>query len=130
MADFGTDISAFPDLDPSFALVTGTEAYLQAIARRYVTPRGALWAHPTYGEDVRDWLLESLTTASMVDLKRVLEEQAEMDERTISARAVVSYDSAAERITFSVELETAEGPFVLVMGVSSLTAEVLDARRG
>jgi len=126
VVDLGTDVSAWPDLDQSFALVSGTTAYLQAIARRLVTRAGSLVFHPSYGFDVRSLLNAALTSADLHAAKQRIEAQAEQDERTFSASCSLALNAEASRLSLRLDLETAAGPFSLVMAVDQVSATVLN----
>lgn len=125
--DFGSDISCIADIDASFAVVTGPTALAQAIARRLTTPRGALPYAPDYGTDVRLWLNDSFTTAQAGALQAAIEQEVEQDERVLSASAFASYDSTAQALAVSLQLDTAEGPFGLVLSISATTVQILEA---
>lgn len=125
MADFGTDILALDDLDPSFALVSGEAMLARAIARRLTTPRGGLFCDPDYGYDVRALLLDGLTPAKLASAQASIAAEVEKDERVAGATVTFTQDTTAERLTISIELETDEGPFDLVLSVDALSAELL-----
>jgi hypothetical protein len=81
MPGLGTDYSCDPwgGLSPSLAVVSPETAYVQAIARRLTTRRGGLWYDPTYGLDVRDYLLDVATDAQIA---AEVSGQVMLDERT------------------------------------------------
>src|SRR5690349_16156686 len=97
--DFGSDISGFPDLDPTFSLVSGTTALAQAIARRLESPRGSLWYAPDYGTDVRGRLNDAFTASGLHALQSDIEAECEKDERIRHASATVTLDSRRSTMT-------------------------------
>jgi hypothetical protein len=56
MADLGNDLACVFDLDPSVSEVSGRRALAEAIARRWLTPRGTLFYAPTYGAGLITYL--------------------------------------------------------------------------
>lgn len=128
MTDYGQDVSTFPDLDPGFAAPTGPRVVAESIARRLTTPRGALFWAPDDGFDVRELLNESVTSAKLSQWTRALEQECEKDERVLSASITLTYDSTGMALQIAASLDTADGPFVLVMVVTSVQLTILDAR--
>ena len=68
-----------PGLDPYMGLVSEGTAYMQAIVRRWTTPRGTLYRHPDYGYDVRQWLNDGLDEADLPTIESALAEEAMAD---------------------------------------------------
>jgi phage baseplate assembly protein W len=128
MTDFGTDISTYPDLDPSFGVISGQRVLAEAIARRLSTPAGTLTFSPDFGKDIRDSLNESFTQAKLSALQRAIRAEVEKDERVLSASVVVAYDAPSSTIHATIALESAAGPFNLVLAISAVSITVLDAR--
>ncbi len=125
--DYGTDVSALPDLDPSFAPRTGRAMVGEAVARRYSTPRGSLPSDSDYGLDLREFVHEQLTTATATRLKASIEAEAEKDERVLSASAVTTFVESTNTLTVEITLQLADGPFKLVLTVTAVSVEVLRA---
>jgi phage baseplate assembly protein W len=124
-ADFGSDVSTFPGLDPSFQLQTGSRVLMEALARRLMTPRGTLPFAEDYGTDVRAWLSEGIEGADLDDLKAAVEQELLKDERVDDVQVVVEWVPQEERLTIRAAVDTAEGPFRLVLGVTELTVALL-----
>lgn len=126
MADFGVDISALPDLD--FRLQSGLPNLAEAVARRLMTPRGGLFYDPDYGLDLRQYLNEALTDEVRYEIETLVAAECEQDERILAANAtVVEGPPQARALRILIELETAEGPFRLLLGVNAVSVEVLRA---
>jgi len=128
--DFGTDISSVPDLDDRFALVSGAAALGQALARRLETPRGGLWYAPNYGTDIRGRLNDTLTQAELAALPGEIEAECEKDERVRRASAQVQFVPQTSTLTVAISVETALGPFRLVLAATALTVELLQVQPG
>jgi phage baseplate assembly protein W len=128
VADFGIDTSSFPDLDPSFSALTDQRVVAEALTRRLTTPRGALPFYPDYGTDVRGWLNESVTQARLSEWRRAVQRECEKDERVASADASLAYNQQSQTLSISVAGTTADGPFALVLSVTSVTVTLLAPR--
>ena len=119
--DFGVDVSTFVngDVDPLLGPLTGRAVVAEAIARRYLTPRGLLPEDPDYGYDTRTLLGASLGSVELFVVRAQLVAEAEKDERVTSASVALAFNQAAESLTITVRLVTLAGPFTLVLDVSA-----------
>lgn len=122
---FGIDFSALPDLN--FTLQSGVKNLAEAIARRLITPRGQLFYDPNYGLDVRQYLNEALTDEIRYEIETLVAAECEKDERVLAADVRVLNGETARNIQLAISLETAEGPFALVIDIGAVTVEVLRA---
>ena len=118
MADFGTDISTFPDLDPSFSVVTGPRVVVEAVARRLTTPRGSLIGDEEYGFDLRQLLHLDLSQRDEARVLAQLRAQAEADERVLGA-TVRLLRSSGDTLRVVVRFSTLDGPFAFTLAVSA-----------
>lgn len=127
MPDFGVDIATpdASDIDPYFTTVSGWRGLGQSLARRLITPRGSLIDDDAYGYDLRSRLNDTFTPADLAQLGAIVRRELEADERVDYATAAVTFSQGALRVTAAVQ--TAEGPFRLVLAVSSVTTEILAA---
>lgn len=123
--DYGTDISFYPDLDPSGALVSGNVALSQAIARRLTTPRGGLFYDSNYGTDVRAFVNEVVNVESLARMRSAIERECLQDERCQSCTATLVFNAQGQALTIHVAGETADGPFRFVLAVTALTVDLL-----
>lgn len=124
--DFGTDISSLPDLDPVGALRTGAVVLAEAIGRRLITQRGTLVDSLNYGTDVRAYVNEVASSGTAItQVKAAIERECRLDERVMGADAEVWYDAPSSTMGVVLSLTTATGPFRLVLGVTSVTLQVL-----
>ena len=127
MADLGTDIACVDDLDPAFTVTSGTLALSQAIARRLITPRGALFYDEDYGLDLRAYLNAGISQGSGFEFRLAAQIEAEClkDERVETIDAQVSFDVANEKLVAKLKGVASTGPFRLTLLVSSVTVELL-----
>lgn len=124
--DFGTDISCMPDLDPMGSLKQGSYVLAEAIARRLITQRGTLIDDPNYGTDVRGWVNDVASSgASLAQLKGAIERECRQDERVQSADAELYFDAPSSTLSVTLSLITSAGPFKFVLGITSVTVQVL-----
>ena len=123
--DYGTDFACATDLDPMLRFVSGTTAMAQACIRRLMCRKGSLLSDPLYGLDVRDFLSTRLSAA--VDTTRIaalIKSELLNEERIASIDVQAAY---AERVlTVTIHGVGAPGPFALVLGVTSITVELLN----
>ena len=111
MADFGSDISTFPDLDELLEPQSGRRVLLESVARRMSTPRGALWWAPSYGSDLGAILDGPVSDAQLRANATALQQQLAQDERMLSARVEASYVAATRSLRIIVSITDADGPF-------------------
>lgn len=121
----GSDISTFPDLDVAFALMQGRRVLQEAVARRYITPKGALWKHPTYGCDLRRYLNRPMTTQLLAQVKQETEAEAEQEERVLACQNFVTFDDDSKTLVIRVGLTDSDGPFTFTAGFNALGLTLL-----
>lgn len=124
--ELGVDVSCYPDLSASFALVSQKRAVAEMAYRRLTTERGSLSFHPDAGRDLRYFLGESVTDARLFALREQIESELIRDERVEKAVAKLDFDSQSGALTVTIDLYTAEGPFALTIRVTQLTIELLE----
>jgi hypothetical protein len=126
--DFGTDLWCIDDFDPRMPDVTGRTVAIQRMVRRLFTPRGSTPDCPNDGIDVRDFLnLGSSLTAAQI--QGIIAGELQKEDACLSALVTVTFAGPLSRRTMSVVVkgELSDGPFDLVLAVSSLTVELLSA---
>lgn len=123
---YGTDVSTFPDLDPSFKALAGQRAVAEAVARRWITPLGTLVYDADYGEDVRALLNAEIDSPRLQALRAALVGQALADERVVAATVdlTTSGPTASKTLTLRGRITTATGPFSLVLTIDALNANL------
>lgn len=132
--DFGVDVSTFAvltglaDLDPAFTLITDRRVVAEAIARRWITPRGSLGTDdPNYGFDVRALLNDAITEPKRQLLQAMLAAEARKDARVLAIDVLVTFTEQSGVLRIQAFVETALGPFELVLEVTALSATLLKA---
>lgn len=123
--DHGTDISCLQDVDARFALVSGRTNLAYAVARRLETPLGNLPYDKSYGYNVRALIGAFANEEQHAAARSAIEGQCLLEERILAASASLEYDAATETLELALTLEDADGAFTLVLGVTSLTVELL-----
>lgn len=129
MADLGTDIrcgALGKGIGKVFSLATGRENLGLAIARRLCTPRGGLFYDPDYGFDLRALLSKEMPKGAILAIGPQIESEATKDERVLSARADLSFDESSRKLTITLFLTDADGPFRLILAASAVTVELLE----
>lgn len=125
--DFGSDISSpigpggEMDLSPFLESVDGLEMLGQRLIRRITTPTGSVIDDEEWGIDVRAWLNDE--TPSEREIAWAVASQWEADECVESAEVLVTFEEGA--LTIKGTVETAAGPFEMVLAVSAVTVELL-----
>jgi hypothetical protein len=122
---YGSDVSTFPDLDPTLSLISTQRAIAEVVARRWLTPNGSLFYAPSEGVDVREYLNQGFTKARVYALQAQLAAEAEADERVESASVRVDFNAQAQTLKVSATLRPYDsGPFALVLTVSALRVDL------
>lgn len=123
--DFGTEISCVSDIASDGRTVSGFRVVAEAIARRWITPRGRLIKYPDYGYDLTQFINADMSDRDIASMVAGSEAEAEKDERVDSCaiEAVLGSDGV---MTISALIQTGQGPFTLTASVSSLTLTLLD----
>lgn len=109
-SDQGTDLSCVDDCTEDFRTVSGRMAHLQALARRWTTPRGTLIGSPNYGTDLTDYLNDDTNQAELSSIAGFAEAEALKDDRTLSCNVTVDLTPAGA-LTISGIITDADGPF-------------------
>lgn len=130
MADFGTDISSYPDYDPLGTLVSGTVGLCQRVARRLTNPRGAWFWAPNECTDLRSYLNDTLTQEKQASLKSIVEREIQREEGVLNVTADVSANrltTLGQVIVIHVTGVSADGPFKFVMNITAVTLSILNS---
>lgn len=122
--DAGSDISCVDDLADDGRSVSGTTVIAQAVARRWSTPRGRLIDDPNYGFDLTGYLNDDMSPKDLASLQAGAEAEALKDERVSKCTTSAELD-ANGLLTITGLLESSEGPFTLVVAVSSTSLDLL-----
>lgn len=139
----GTDLSGVADLTPHMGESSGRQCLAEALARRLITPRGALFYDPNYGYDLTSLINADLASSDIPRIAASIEEEFRKDERVISAVATVQYvgpdqvDAARAGvvanpapgsqgvIVISAIVNDGQGPFSLTLAATAVTIQLL-----
>jgi hypothetical protein len=121
---YGEDLDCVGDLTAAMRTISGPRAVLQAIVRRWTTPRGALIDDLSYGEDARRFLNRGTTLKDLAEIEGRLTSEALKDERleACTLRAVVSLTSVQISGTLTLVDETQ--PFNFAVSITSAEAVI------
>ena len=126
---FGIDIDVRSSLPPSFRLAGGFRNLANAIVRRLSTPAGwhaaAFDGDPDYGYDVLGKLNSAWTDVELEEVQANVRDQCQRDGRVRSATVAAAFSLATSTLDLDIELDTAAGPFRLVLRVSDVGIEML-----
>lgn len=123
--DYGKELSCVTDFSYEQREVSGPAVVVESIARRLTTPRGMLIDDADYGTDLRDYL--GLEYTGRIQARLIGEVKAEClkDERVKAVNVVIlSFSTAGRSISLRIEIVLADGPFVFVLTVDALDANI------
>jgi len=119
---YGTDTYCVSDLPLVDVQVTDPKQLIgQRLARRLITPRGALGLigdDPDAGLDVRQFLNAALSPRQISAIGQAVEAEVLKDEQVASSSAAVTF--AAGALTIALKVSSSVGPFQLTLSVSAL----------
>ena len=120
MADLGSDFSCVTDITPDLRVVSGEDCFAESLQRELAAAPGDLWYAPDWGAGLVNFIN---STALSWALSAVAERTCMRDERTenVSARTTTDGESA----TITIDVESGEGPFVLIANITDISVEVL-----
>lgn len=121
----GVDWLGMNDLDFSGELVEGILCLAQDVVHRLSTPRGGLFYDETWGLDLRAYLEEGLTAQRLAAIPSEVSSEVEKDERVKAATVTASFNQPAELLVITIALQTALGPFTLVLAIDKLNVTLL-----
>lgn len=114
------------DIDAGGRIVTGFRVVAEAIARRWMTPRGRLIGYPDYGFDLTDYVNADVSPRDLAELRAGASAEAEKDERVI--KCDVDTDLTNGVLTITAVVTTTKGPFTLTVAVSDVSVTLLDVQ--
>lgn len=131
---YGVDVTTFAGgvmgLDPMFGLIEGERAVIESAARALNTEPGTLPHAPERGYNLISKLGARMTLVAKAKMKADIRAELLRDERILDAAVVdIVQTAGAMDWRLTIRLTLATGPFELVLGVSSLTVEILKAAR-
>lgn len=127
--DFGTDTSCTTGLR-SGRLISGPRLVAEACFRRLTTPRGMLRGgedEANYGLDLEKLIGATTTKAQAAALPGQIQSELLKDERltSVTADVVATTVGPATSYEITIEGQTDQGPFSLVLAVSDVSVEIL-----
>jgi hypothetical protein len=111
-AEQGATISCTYGLDPMGRMVSGRRAILEAILRRWITPKGRLGYNGNYGFCVPDYVNDDVGPRELAAIRTGMSRQALEDERVLSCEIAITVPPLGiGKYKFTASLEDADGPF-------------------
>ncbi len=126
--DFGTCLDMTTDLPLRWSMANGFRNLANNIVRRLVCAPGTIHYSPDDGFDVRSLCNSKVTTNTIGTYQSQIARQCERDGRVIRAVVSIVYTQATSTATINISLDTSNGPFKLVLGVSDVTVAILRAQ--
>ena len=108
-------------------MATGFRVVAEAIVRRWQTPRGGLVDDPNYGFDLSDFVSDDLGKSDLARIAKSAAAEALKDERVLACDVTVQY-LVGGMLAVSGKVQTALGPFQLVVSVGQVTISLLQVK--
>lgn len=130
---FGTDfwIGGAPngilDGDASLRLTSGRALLAQRLLCRQSTPRGSVIDCPNDCIDLRDSLSQGMTVAQISSLGAVIRAELLKDEQVVDAQVSGTFSFQTSVLTLTEAIQSSYGPFTMVLAVSAVTVQLLNA---
>jgi hypothetical protein len=127
---YGTDFwigGATLDADPSMRLVTGRDLLSQNLVCRFSTARGTVIDCPNDCLDLRDEISDGLTQSQLNALQGQIQQEALKDQRVQAISVTTTFDAATSTLTVVMNITSLYGPFQLVLQISDVTVQLLNA---
>lgn len=123
--DLGTDIALTDDLSPVWGIVSGKTNLAMALYRRLTTTRGGLFYDSDYGYNLTDLLNADLSTSDISNARGAIIAECLKDERVQSVAVTMAFNPSTQSLDLDIEVETAIGPFDLILRATQTTVEIL-----
>lgn len=125
--EIGLDLSCVSDMDPRCSVVTGRRALVEAVLRRWTTPRGRLGYDPEYGFDVTDYINDDVDFRTIALIQSMMIAEAKKDERVLECELIITAPPGGIGIyKFEAVIYDADGPFTFTANSVDASALVLD----
>jgi hypothetical protein len=123
--DFGTCLAVTSAWPRIFVYASGLQNLGLSLCRRLQTIRGSLPWDPDCGYDLRQLLRGSLTQGELARMEQAISAECEKDERVDAADASITYAPQSRALRVAITIDTAAGPFALIVSVDQVTVELL-----
>jgi len=115
------------DADPSMRTTTGRALLIQSLLCRQTTARGSVIDCPNDCLDIRNYVSDGMTTAQILQLAGTIQSELLKDQRVTSALVTGTYSFQTATLSLSEAIQSGYGPFTMVLGVSAVTVQLLNA---
>lgn len=133
---FGSDFAGISDIDAGWTFLANstvtpnaeTLAFIQAIARRFTTPLGALFTDSNYGCDIRNFLASGISGSAA---QAQIEAEARKDERVQDATAQINASGPPNAQVWTILisiLANSGATFQFTLLVDAVTVDLLDGQ--
>ncbi len=122
---FGTGLDVITGWPRRMTFASGFKNLGNNLRRRLQTPRGSLLWDLDCGWDIRQLFRGNATSAEIGAAQTAISAECEKDPRVDSASTTLTYIAAAKTLIVTISIQTADGPFTLVLSVDSLTVSIL-----
>lgn len=125
--DYGTDLAGVYDIPANFAAVTSKLNVAYAIARRLITPRGALIGDPDYGENIREDINMEYSERDLREREGRVRSECRKDERVNDADVQVTFVRSTGRMDVAIALDLNDGeePFRFIIAIDKVTVALI-----
>ena len=115
------------DADPSMRTTTGRALLVQSLLCRQTTPRGSVIDCPNDCLDIRSYVQAGMTPAQIMQRGGTIGSELRKDQRVLTAIVTGTYSFQTATLTLTEAIQSSYGPFTMVLGVSSVTVQLLNA---
>lgn len=107
---YGVDLSCVTDVTPLFTEVdpASPTAIIEAVTRRFITPRGKLEDDADYGLDIRAHVARGITQRDLRALAGALQGEAQKDDRVSHATVSLAATLGASKLAAQVMIRPAD----------------------
>lgn len=121
---YGSDLSCVADCEATFLELPSDSPRVvaQSIARRFMTPRGAVLDAPDYGYDLRGMCNRGVPAEELRALHSRMHAEATKDERVDSANIALEVDGRTVRARVELTLRGSSEAFRFVVAVDAALA--------
>jgi hypothetical protein len=123
----GTDLSMFPDIGTRWTLTSGQACLAQDLVLRLSSDPQSLYYDLSWGFNLLGALNGGFTRTALAALQSRIVAECTKDQRVQSCACTVVPNSGNNSLVVTLSIESADGPFDLVLGVSSLSVDILNA---